>query len=425
MLSTLKSSWRVPELRKRLLFTVFMIAIYRMGNFIPVPGVDPHKLAQLVNSQTMFGFYDLISGGAFSKFSIFALGVAPYITSSIIIQLLTIAIPSLEQLSKEGQEGRNKIQKVTRYVSIPLAIFQAFSQYAIIRSVGGLEDGSALNVFLIILTLTASSTFLMWLGDIITERGIGNGVSLLIFVNIISRIPVQIVQILAPVKSGSINVIQLVILLILFVALFIIVVIISLSERRIPVQYAGKVVGNKTFKGQSTHIPININNSGVIAIIFAMAVMQFPHVLGQFWPDSKFNRFITGSKYSVFRNNSWQYALVYFILTIFFTWFYTLVTFKPDEMAENMNKSSGFIPGIRPGKPTEEYIEKVLNRVSIIGGTFAALIAIFPILLETYSQFKGIYFGGTSLLIEVGVALEWMRLLESQLTMRHYHGFLK
>lgn len=425
MLSTLRNAWKVPELRKRILFTVLMIAIYRMGNYIPVPGVDARKLSQLIGSQTMFGFYDLMSGGAFSRFSIFAMGVVPYINASIIMQLLTIAIPSLEQLSKEGQDGRKKIQKITRYASIPLAVLQAFSQYAIIRSAGGVQNASGLNVFLILLTLTTASTFLMWLGDMITEKGIGNGVSLLIFVNIISRIPSQIVQVTEPVKAGSINVIEIVMLLVLMTAIFISVVIASLAERRIPVQYAGKVVGNKTFKSQSTHIPINLNNSGVIAIIFAMAVMEFPKIIGQFFRDSAFNKFITGSKYSVFRNDSWQYALVYFILIVFFTWFYTQVTFKPDEMSENMHKSSGFIPGIRPGEPTAIYIEKVLDRVSIIGGTFAALIAIFPILLQTYSQLKGIYFGGTSLLIEVGVALEWMKQLQSQLVMRHYQGFLK
>lgn len=425
MLSTLRNAWKVPDLRKRLLFTLFMVAIFRMGNHIPVPGIDTSKLATLVSSGSLFGFYDLISGGAFSSFSIFAMGVIPYINSSIVMQLLTIAIPSLEQLSKEGEEGRKKIQNYTRYFAVVFGLIQSFSTYAIISQQGAITNTSKFNMFMIILTLTTASTFLMWFGDKITEHGIGNGISVLIFINIISRFPSSVNQIAGLQKAETVNFVEVIIFMAVAVVLFLAVVVMSLAERRIPVQYAGKTVGGKVYRGQSTHIPVNVNASAVIGIIFAISVMQFPVTIGQFWPNSAFYKFITAGKYSVFKEGSWQYALTYFILTIFFTWFYTQVTFKPEEMAENMHKSSGFIPGIRPGVPTSNYIESVLGKISIIGGAFAAVIAVFPIIMEGYSNFKGIRFGGTGLLIIVSVALETLRQIESQLVMRHYQGFLK
>jgi preprotein translocase subunit SecY len=426
VLSTLHNAWKVPDLKKRLLFTFAMIVIFRMGNFIPVPGVDTAKLANLTTGGSLIGFYDLISGGAFSRFSIFAMGVIPFINSSIIMQLLTVAIPRLEQLSKEGEEGRKKIQEYTRYASVPLGVIQGFSIYAIIARAGALADSSSkLSIFMIILTVTTASTFLMWLGDKITEHGIGNGVSLIIFINIISRFPSTIMGILKLQQTQIVNFIEVIGFVVVVVLLFVAVVITTLSERRIPIQYAGKTAGGRMYKGQSTNIPINVNGSAVIGIIFAISVMQFPTTIGQFFPNSAFYKFVSMSKYSPFRESSWEYALMYFVLTIFFTWFYTEVTLKPDEMAENMNKSSGFIPGIRPGEPTALYIERVLTKVSILGGAFAGIIAIAPIIAETYTNFKGIYFGGTGLLIIVNVAIETIRQIESQLLMRHYHGFLK
>lgn len=425
MLSTLKNAWRVPELRKRILWTIFLVAIFRLGNYIPVPGIDTTRLTDMTKSQNLIGFYDLISGGAFSRFSIFAMGVVPYINASIIMQLLTVAIPQLEQLSKEGEEGRKKIQNYTRYASIIFGLIQAYTSYVLIWNAGALKDTSKLNLFMILLTLTTASTFLMWLGDQITVKGLGNGVSLLIFVNIISRFPTIIYQIAGLQKTEAVNPVQLVIFILVAALLLLSVIIMSAAERRISVQYAGKTVGNRSFKGQSTHIPINMTSSAVIAIIFAMSVMQFPATIAQFFPTSKISLFITGSKYSIFRSNSWTYAVVYAILVVFFSWFYTQVTFKPDEMAENMHKSSGFIPGIRPGMPTAKYIENILTRVSVIGGIYASIIAIIPIITEGYTNFKGISFGGTSMLIMVGVALDSLRQLESQLVMRHYQGFLK
>jgi preprotein translocase subunit SecY len=425
MLSTLRNAWRTPELRKRLLITLLFVAIYRIGNHIPVPGIDTNALKSLSSSNTLFGFYDLISGGALSKFNIFAMGVIPYINASIVIQLLTIAIPYLEQLSKEGEEGRKKIQNYTRFAAVGFGLLQSFTTYVLIANAGALKDNSKLGIFLIMLTVSTASIFLMWLGDQITVKGIGNGISLLIFVNIISRIPVTVYQIAGLQNLEEVNIVEVILFIAAVAALLVAVIVMSLAERRIPVQYAGKTVGNKTFRGQSTHIPINLNSSGVIAIIFASSVMQFPATIAQFWPNSPVFKAITAGRFSPFKQNSESYMLMFFVLILFFGWFYTQVTFKPDEMAENMHKSSGFIPGIRPGDHTARYIEKVLNKVSILGGLFAALIAVFPIILESYTSFKGIYFGGTSLLIVVGVALDTMRQLQSQLVMRHYQGFLK
>jgi len=426
VLSTLRNAWKVPDLKKRMIFTLLMVVIMRFGIFIPVPGVDASKLGSLTsNGGTLLSFYDMLSGGAFGKFSIFAMGVGPYINASIIMQLLVIAIPYLEQLSKEGLEGRKRIQDFTRYASIVLGVLQAFGLYIVISGTGAFSDTSSLTIFLVILTMTTASTFLVWIGEQITSKGIGNGVSLIIFINIIAGLPTTAYKIAELQKAGNINFVEVIMFIVVASALLVAVVIASLGERRIPVQYAGKAVGNKVFKGQSTHIPIGVTASGVIGIIFAMSVMTFPETIAQLKPTSAIAKFIVGSPWSIFEQNSWKYSLVYFVLIVFFTWFYTQVTFKPDEMAENMHKSSGFIPGIRPGENTATYIDMVLTKISILGGTFAAVIAIFPIIIEGYTHFKGIYFGGTMLLIMVNVAIETLRQLESQLVMRHYRGFLK
>ena len=425
MLSTLRNAWKVQDLRKKIIWTVFLIAIFRMGSYIPVPGIDTDSLKALTQSGSLVSFYDLISGGSFSRFSIFALGVVPYINASIIMQLLTVAIPKLEQLSKEGDDGRKKIQKITRYASIVIGAITAYGSYVIIHNVGALKSNSPVSMFLILLTLVVGSSFLMWLGDQITVKGVGNGTSLIIFANILSSLPMTGYQIYNLSKIGKINVVEVALFIFFTLALLAGVIYLSLAERRITVQYAGKAVGNKMMKGQSTHIPLSIIGTTVIAIIFAMSVMSFPTTIAQFFPEAGWSQWITGSSYSPFNAKTWMYPVLYALLTIFFTWFYTQITFKPDEMAENMHKSSGFIPGIRPGKPTEIYLEKVLNRISMFGGCFAAIIAVVPILVANYTPFHGIQFGGTSLLILVSVSLEIMRQLESQLTMRHYQGFLK
>lgn len=425
MLSTLRNAWKVQDLRKKIIWTVFLIAIFRMGSYIPVPGIDTNSLKALTQSGSLVSFYDLISGGSFSRFSIFALGVVPYINASIIMQLLTVAIPKLEQLSKEGDDGRKKIQKITRYASIIIGAITAYGSYVIIHNVGALKSNSPVSTFLILLTLVVGSTFLMWLGDQITVKGVGNGTSLIIFANILSSLPMTGYQIYNLSKIGRINIVEVALFIFFTLALLAGVIYLSLAERRITVQYAGKAVGNKMMKGQSTHIPLSIIGTTVIAIIFAMSVMSFPTTIAQFFQKAKLSQWILGSSYSPFNAKTWMYPVLYALLTIFFTWFYTQITFKPDEMAENMHKSSGFIPGIRPGKPTEIYLEKVLNRISMFGGCFAAIIAVVPILVANYTPFQGIQFGGTSLLILVSVSLEIMRQLESQLTIRHYQGFLK
>lgn len=427
MLSTLRNAWRVPELRKRILFTLMIVVIFRLGIYIPVPGVDTSKIAALVggNSGSLLSFYDMIAGGAFSKFSIFALGVTPYINASIIIQLLTIAIPYLEQLSKEGQEGRKKIQNYTKYAALVFAVIQAYAAYALIRNQGAILIEGSMGLLLIILTMTTGTALLVWIGEQISVYGIGNGVSVIIFVNIVSSLPHTVYQIAGLSKTGKVSPVEVVIFVAVALALLITVIVINLAERRIPVQYAGKAVGRKVVKGQSSHIPVGLNSSGVMAIIFGMSIMQFPAVIAQIWPESSFAVFVTKSPWSIFKQDTIKYAIAYFLLIVFFAWFYTIITFKPDEMAENMNKSSGFIPGIRPGEKTEMYLEKILTRISLLGGTFAGIIAIVPILAAMFSNFKGISFGGTSLLILVGVSLDTIKQLESQLVMRHYEGFLK
>ena len=424
MLSTLRNAWKVPELKKRFLWTIFLIAIFRIGTHIPVPGIDTDVLKNLTSSGTIFGFYDLLSGGAFRQFSIFALSVTPYINASIIVQLLTIAIPSLEQLSKEGEDGRKKIQKLTRILSIVIGFVLAFGAYSVVASRGAIVGASIYEIIVILIALVAGSTFCMWLGDQITAKGFGNGVSLLIFVNIVSQLPVTLMSLFTLKDQNKITIIGILLFIAFAIILLGISIFFSLAERRIPVQYAGKAVGNKVMRGQSTHIPLSIIGSAVIAIIFAMSVMMFPKTIAEFFPNTTWVQSVVTSKYSIFNESTWMYPVCYAVLTIFFTWFYTQITFKPDEMSENLHKSAGFVPGVRPGEATEKYFEKVLTKVSLIGGVYAAVLAILPILISN-SNLQGIQFGGTSLLIMVGVGLDFSRQLDSQLIMRHYQGFLK
>lgn len=424
MLSTLRNAWKVPELKKRFLWTIFLVAIFRIGTHIPVPGMRTDVLKSLASSGTIFGFYDLISGGAFRQFSIFALSVTPYINASIIVQLLTIAIPSLEQLSKEGEEGRKKIQKITRILSIAIGFVLAFGTYSMVAARGATFGMSWYEVIVVLIALVSGSTFCMWLGDQITSKGFGNGISILIFVNIVSQLPTTLMSLFTLKDQGKISIIGILLFVAAAILLLCFVIFFSLAERRIPVQYAGKAVGSKMMRGQSTHIPLSIIGSAVIAIIFAMSVMMFPKTIAEFFPNHSWAQWVVSNKYSIFNESTWMYPVVYSILTIFFTWFYTQITFKPDEMAENLHKSAGFVPGIRPGEATEKHFERVLTKVSLIGGVFAALLAILPILISN-SQLQGIQFGGTSLLIMVGVGLDFSRQLDSQLVMRHYQGFLK
>jgi len=399
-----------------------------MGSHIPLPGINSDYLKNISQSGSLLGFYDLISGGAFSRASILALGVMPYINSSIIIQLLTVAIPQLEQLSKEGDSGRKKIQNATRYVALVISFVLAYGIYATLANSGATAGLEITQKIVIVFTLVVGSTFCMWLGDQVTVKGIGNGTSILIFVNIISRIPTIIGSIIVLKDAGSVSIVSIVLFTAFILLLLAAVLFFSLSERRIPVQYAGKFASgnNAMVKSQSTHIPLSIIGSAVLGIIFSMSVMEFPRTIATlFGGDKSWAQWILTNNTCPFNSKSWSYIVIYAVLTIFFNWFYMQITFKPDEMSENLHKSAGFIPGIRPGEETTIYFEKILNRLAVIGGVLAAILAVTPILIENNTAFKNISFSGTSLLIMINVALDFTRKVESQMVVRHYKGFLK
>lgn len=428
MLQTLRNAFKVPELRKRLLWTLLLIAVFRMGSHIPLPGINPEYLKSITQSGSLIGFYDLISGGALSRASILSLGVMPYINASIIIQLLTVAIPQLEQLSKEGDSGRKKIQNLTRYVSLGISLILAYGIYAMLASSGGTTGLVIFQKIIIIFALVVGAAFCMWIGDRLTVRGIGNGTSILIFVNIISRIPSMIAQVVVLKQSDAADIVSIVLFGLFMLALLALILYFSLAERRIPVQYAGKFASgnNAMVKSQATHIPLSVIGSAVLGIIFSMSVMEFPTTLARLIGGNKsWAQWILTNTSCPFNSKSWSYIIIYAVLTIFFNWFYMQITFKPDEMSENLSKSAGFIPGVRPGEETTVYFEKVLNRLSMIGGLVAAILAITPILVNNYTAFKNISFSGTAMLIMINVALEFTRKVESQMVVRHYKGFLK
>ncbi len=401
-----------------------MFAIFRLGTSIPVPGIDREILNQFFASDGgLLNFFNFMSGGAFKNFTIFALSITPYITSSIIMQLLTIAIPRLEALAKEGEEGRKKIAQFTRYGTVVLAVIQATGiSIGLFRR--ALISTDFWAVATVIITLTAGTAFLMWLGEQITESGIGNGISLIIFAGIISRVPLGISQTFQKVSAGEMSVLPLLIFAVL--ALFVIAGVIAIQQgtRKIPVQYAKRVVGRKMYGGQSTHIPLKVNQAGVIPVIFAISLLQFPMTLTYFFPDGGFANFVAKYLSPTGSPGIYFYNLLYALLIIFFTYFYTAITFNPVEVADNMKKNGGFIPGIRPGKKTAEYLQKSLNKITLAGAFFLAMIAVLPTLILNFTSID-FRFGGTALLIAVGVSLETMKQIEAQMVMRHYQGFLK
>ncbi|MFW5647744.1 MAG: preprotein translocase subunit SecY [Candidatus Alkaliphilus sp. MAG34] len=424
MIQTLKNAWRIPDLRKRIMFTFAMLAIFRLGVVIPVPGIDIAHVKSIVEGAGLLSFFDLISGGAFGDMTIFALSITPYITASIIMQLLTMAIPSLEELAKEGEEGSKKINQYTRYATIVLALIQAVGiSVGLFR--GALINQDTFSIIVVVLTLTAGTTFLMWLGEEITEKGIGNGISLLIFAGIVSRLPSGIKHTFALARQGELKLLP--ILAFVAIALLMIIGVVAIQEgtRKIPVQYAKRVVGRKMYGGQSSHIPLKVNQVGVIPVIFAMSMLQFPHTIAYFvGKEGGFSRFL-GTWLSP---NVMPGVIIYNFLTavliIFFTYFYTAATFNPVEISVNMKKNGGFIPGIRPGKPTSDFLNKILTRITLAGALFLAIITIIPTIIIGATKIP-IAFGGTAILIVVGVALETMKQIEAQLMMRHYQGFLK
>ena len=417
MISTLVNAWKIPDLRKKLIFTLLMFLVFRIGAHIPVPGIDRTVLESLFQNN-IWGMIDTFSGGSLKSFTVFAMGIMPYINASIIMNLLTIAVPYFERLAKEGMEGRKKMAQYTRYGAIVLAFLQAIGMTVYLRN--AFSNPGFFSYVVVVISLTAGTAFLMWLGELITERGVGNGISLIIFAGIVTRFPGDISTIYQSVKGGQASIVTVLVFVIIALIIVAGVVTIQEGQRRIPVQYAKRVVGRKVYGGQSTHIPIKVNQTGVIPIIFAMSLLMLPGTIASFFPNSGFATAVT----NVLSPNHWVYMIIYVLLIIFFTYFYTAVTFNPREVAENMQKNGGFIPGLRPGRPTSEYLDRVLSRITLAGAFFLAIIAIMPNIASGLSGLS-IYFGGTSLLIVVGVALDTMKQLETQIMQRHYQGFMK
>jgi len=418
-----QSMFRIPELKRRLLFTGLILLVYRLGGHVPVPGIDRIALRNFFDQQSgsLMGLYDMFSGGNLRGATIFALGIMPYISASIIFQLLQAVVPYFEKLAKEGEEGRKKITQYTRYATVALAMIQSFSMAAGLETTRlgiVMHPGIGFRIMTAI-TLTAGTIFVMWLGEQITERGIGNGISLIIFIGIVARYPYNIIDTVRQLVSGDMHILKALIIGVFM--LFVIggIIAITQGQRKIPVQYAKKIVGRKVFGGAATHIPLKVNTAGVIPIIFAQSIIMFPGTLGQVFPD---NAFLTAIG-TMFRPPHPVYILVYSVLIILFAYFYTAVILNPVDLADNMKKNSGFIPGVRPGKKTAEYIDRVLTRVTLPGAVFLAVIAIMPDLMIYYLNVP-FRFGGTGLLIVVGVALDTLQQIESHLVMRHYDGFM-
>ena len=421
MLKTISQAFKVAEIRSKMIFTLLMLVVFRIGSNIPVPGINRGTLAQMFTGETgLFDLFDLFSGGSFSQFTIFALSITPYITASIIIQLLTMAFPYFERLAKEGQEGRKKMAQITRYLTIVLALIQALGlTVGLFRR--AITDQSWFSFAVIILVLTAGTAFLMWLGEQINENGIGNGISLIIFGGIVARIPSGLRSLWTQYNDGALSIVTLLVFVVFAVVVILGVIEVQQGTRRIPVQYAKRVVGRKMYGGQSTHIPLKVNQAGVIPVIFALSILQFPLTITYFFPGTAFTEFVTKWLSPAGNPGVWVYAVFNVLLIIFFNYFYTAVTFNPVEVAQNMKANGGFIPGIRPGKATVEYLNRVMSRLSFVGAIFLAVIATLPTILGVLvPALKGMHFGGTSLLIAVGVALDTMKQLENQMVMRNY-----
>jgi preprotein translocase subunit SecY len=422
------SIFKIPELRRRVLFTLALLVVFRLGSYVPVPGIDSSALAAALQGMkgTLLGLYDMFAGGAFSRATVFALGIMPYISASIILQLLTAVIPYFEKLQKEGEEGRKKITQYTRYGTVLLSFIQGYGISIFLENMpvasaspivpmGGLPFRLMTTV-----TLTAGTIFLMWLGEQISDKGIGNGISLLIFTGIIARYPNDWLRTFESMRVGSMKLFTLIILAIIMVFIIASVIVMTQAMRKIPVQYAKRVIGRRVYGGQSTHIPLRVNTAGVIPIIFAQSILMFPSSIATFFGKAGFLETVS----RIMSPSSVVYNVLYAIIIIFFTYFYTAIVFNPNDLADNMQKYGGFIPGIRPGKKTSEYIDRVLTRVTLPGAIFLAFIAILPSVF-IYKFQAPFYFGGTGLLIVVGVALDTLQQIESHLIMRHYEGFLK
>ena len=422
MLGSFGDAFRLPDLKRRILFTLGVLFVFRLGAHIPTPGVDTAAMAQLFggNNSGVLDFLNLFSGGALKNFSIFSLGVAPYINSSIVMQLLVVIFPYLEKLQKDNTEGRKKIVQWTRYGSVLFAVVQGVGMTAWLGSLG-IFSGSFFSALLVVTTLTAGSIAVMWMGEELSDHGIGNGISLLIFAGIVARIPEAVVRSWSMVRVGQLNLLALLVGLILMVVVVAGCIMLQEGQRRLPVQYAKRVVGNKVYGGQSTFIPLRVNQSGVIPIIFASSILIFPYTVANFFSESSVGRFLK----ALFEPNSLFYIICYVALIIFFAYFYTAVVFNPTDIANNMKKYGGFILGIRPGQPTADYITKVMERITLGGAVFLAIIALVPNFMSSIMKIRSFYFGGTAVLIVVGVALDTVHQIEAQLLMRHYDGILR
>lgn len=435
MIEKIRSIFKIHELRERVLFTVFILFIYRLGGHIPIPGIDSYALGIAVRSlqNTLFGLYDMFAGGAFHKATVFALGIMPYISASIIIQLLGAVFPYFQRLQKEGEEGRKKITQLTRYGTVLISGLQAYGVAIFLQNMNAGSAGQPLPVvpnpgvgfiFMTMITLITGTIFIMWLGEQITERGIGNGISLIIMIGILSRFPNVIIQEVTLISEGVRGIFTEIILLGLMIIVIAFVILLTQGTRKIPVQYAKRVIGRKVYGGQSTNIPLRVNTAGVMPIIFAQSLMFIPSTIATFVGDVEWLQ----SAMRIFSVDHWFYWLVYGLLIVFFTYFYTAIAFNPTEVADNMKKHGGFIPGIRPGKKTSEYIDNILSKVTLPGSIALAVVAILPyILMKVFKIGYDLssFFGGTSLLIIVGVALDTLQQVESHLISRHYDGFMK
>ena len=435
MFNTIRNAWRIPDLRKKILYTLLIIIVFRFGSVIPAPFLDASALSELMASageNSALGYINMLTGGAFSYASLFAMGITPYINSSIIMQLLTIAIPLLERMAKEGEEGRKKIATITRYVTVILGLIQGVAYYFYLRSQGIVEytDGFAgvFVAFVIVLTFTAGTALIMWMGEQINDKGVGNGISIILFAGIVARLPVTFGTVWQYMQLGMESAStagQYLVLAPLFVVLFLVViwviVFMNEAERRIPVQYAKKVVGRKMYGGQSTFLPVKVAMSGVMPVIFASAILSIPQFIQFFWnPSEGFGRALLDA----FSSSGWLYVVLYFFLILMFAYFYMSIQYNPLEMANNLRQNNGTIPGIRHGKPTADFIAKILSKVTLIGALFLAFVALVPIIYTNVTGMYGLSMGGTSIIIIVGVALETVKQLESQMMLRHYKGFL-
>jgi preprotein translocase subunit SecY len=427
VIQTIRKAWGIPELRKKIIFTALILLIFRIGNAIPVPYVDTGLLNDYINqlSTTVLGLYNVMSGGAFAEATVFALGVQPYINSSIIIQLLTIAIPALERLAREGgEEGKKKIQSITRYATVAIAILQGWGYYMLMKNYGILTNTGVWAALVIIASFIAGSSFVMWMGEQITEFGIGNGISIILFAGILSRVPAMVSSMVSGLKAGTLVWWAAVLVVIGILALIVLITWVNGAERRIPVQYAKRQVGRKMYGGQASTLPMKVNMSGVLPIIFAQSIAMIPSTIAAFCKQPAEGTFWYGFLNAI-DTKSVLYMIFYFLMIIGFSYFYSTIQFNPIEISNNLKKNGGFIPGFRPGKPTADFIKKVLNKVTLFGAIYLGIVAILPLIIGKAVNNAALSIGGTSVIIVVGVALETVQALESQMLMRQYKGFLE